>query len=47
MTTSILPILLGDGIRLFSGGEGEHRFELEGHRSWPTGLVQLRYRVRR
>ncbi len=43
MTISILPIVLGDGIRLFAGGEGEHRFTLESHRSWPTGLVQVRY----
>lgn len=47
VTVSILPIVLGDGIPLFPGGEGEHRLELEGHRAWPSGLVQLRYRVRR
>jgi dihydrofolate reductase len=46
VTLSIIPIVLGGGIRLFSGGEGEHRLELDGQRSWPTGLVQLRYRVR-
>jgi len=45
-TISIVPIVLGGGIRLFSGGEGEHRLELESHRAWPTGLVQLRYRLR-
>ncbi len=46
ITLSIIPIVLGDGIRLFGGGEGEHRLELEAQRSWPTGLVQMRYRVR-
>src|SRR5215469_10270582 len=45
-TISIIPIVLGNGIRLFSGGEGEHRLELEGSRSWPSGMVQIRYRVR-
>jgi hypothetical protein len=38
--------VLGGGIRLFSGGEGEHRLELESQRSWPSGLVQVRYRAR-
>jgi dihydrofolate reductase len=47
VTISVIPIILGDGIRLFSGGEGEHRLELEGHRSWPSGMVQMRYRIRR
>jgi dihydrofolate reductase len=46
LTISVIPIILGDGIRLFSGGEGEHRLELEGQRSWPSGMVQMRYRVR-
>jgi len=47
MTISVVPIVLGDGIRLFPGGEGEHRLALEGHRTWPSGLAQLRYRVAR
>jgi dihydrofolate reductase len=46
VTISVIPIILGDGIRLFSGGEGEHRLELEGQRSWPSGMVQMRYRIR-
>jgi len=45
VTLSIIPIVLGDGIRLFTGGEHEHRLALEGHRAWPSGLVQMRYRV--
>jgi len=47
VTLSLIPIILGDGIRLFAHGEGEHRLELESHRAWPSGMVQLRYRVRR
>ena len=46
LTISVIPIVLGNGIRLFSGGEGEHRLELESTRSWPSGMVQMRYRVR-
>lgn len=46
VTISVIPIILGGGIRLFSGGEGEHRLELESQRSWPSGMVQMRYRVR-
>ena len=45
MTISIIPMILGSGVRLFGGGEGEHRLELEGTQAWPaSGLVQLRYR---
>jgi dihydrofolate reductase len=47
VTLSVIPIVLGEGLRLFHGGEGEHRLDLQGQRSWPSGLVQLRYRVRR
>jgi dihydrofolate reductase len=46
VTISVIPIVLGNGIRLFSGGEGEHRLELEGSRSWPSGMVQMRYRIK-
>jgi dihydrofolate reductase len=46
LVVSVMPIVLGDGIRLFPGGEGEHRLELEGHRALNSGLVQLSYRVR-
>lgn len=45
LTLSIVPIVLGDGVRLFAGGEGEHTLALESSQAWPTGLVQLRYRV--
>ena len=46
VTISVIPIVLGNGIRLFSGGEGEHRLELQSSRSWPSGMVQMRYSVR-
>jgi dihydrofolate reductase len=46
VTISMIPIVLGNGIRLFSGGEGEHRLDLESSLSWPSGMVQMRYRVR-
>ncbi len=45
ITLSLIPIVLGDGIPLFGGRE--HRFELESHAAWPSGLVQLRLRARR
>jgi dihydrofolate reductase len=40
---AILPIVLGNGVRLFRGGEGEHRLELAAHRAYPSGLVALEY----
>ncbi len=47
LTISVIPIVLGDGIRLFSGGEGEHRLALQRQRAWPSGLVQVEYAVAR
>lgn len=47
VTVGILPIVLGGGIRLFPGGEGEHRLALERHHVYRSGMVQLEYRVRR
>lgn len=52
LTLSVIPILLGDGIPLFGGGGGgptarESRLELIGSQSFPSGLVQVRYRPRR
>lgn len=44
-TISLIPVILGDGIRLFDKG-GEHGVVLEEVKHWPTGLVQLRYRKR-
>jgi dihydrofolate reductase len=47
VTVGILPIVLGGGIRLFPGGEGEHRLALERHHIYRSGMVQLEYRVDR
>ncbi|MGH9886544.1 MAG: dihydrofolate reductase family protein, partial [bacterium] len=47
VTVGILPIVLGGGIRLFPGGEGEHRLALERHHAYRSGMVQLEYRVQR
>ncbi|MCL4233849.1 MAG: dihydrofolate reductase family protein [Deltaproteobacteria bacterium] len=44
ITVSIIPIVLGDGIRLFDIGT-ERALTLEECRSWPTGLVQVKYTV--
>jgi dihydrofolate reductase len=46
-TISIIPIMLGAGIRLFAGGEGEHGLVLERSHSWAaSGLVQVVYSAR-
>lgn len=46
ITLSIIPVLLGDGIRLFSEGGLMQDLELLDHRAYPSGLVQLRYRIK-
>ncbi|MDO8930161.1 MAG: dihydrofolate reductase family protein [Bacteroidota bacterium] len=47
LTISIIPILLGDGIRLFKGGLQEQKLQLINAQSFEKGLMQLRYiRVR-
>ncbi len=43
LTISIVPIVLGDGIRLFQGGLARHALRLSGSHAYPSGLVQLRY----
>jgi dihydrofolate reductase len=45
VTVGILPIVLGGGLRLFPGGEGEHRLALVRHHVYRSGMVQLEYRV--
>jgi dihydrofolate reductase len=45
VTLSVIPVILGDGIRLFEGGGApEQWLALEGVEPYPSGLVQLRYR---
>ncbi len=40
---SILPVLLGGGIRLFREGRAENRLRLISSKPFPSGLVQLHY----
>lgn len=40
---SIIPVLLGDGIRLFKGEEPWQKLELISAKSFEKGLVQLHY----
>lgn len=47
MTISIIPILLGNGVRLFQDGRPEQTWELLGAKSYETGLTQVRYRRKR
>ena len=47
MTISIIPVLLGEGIRLFNAGRPEQLLQLVSSRSFDTGLAQLHYRRKR
>ncbi len=44
MTLSVIPILLGAGVRLFESGAG-HSLRLQRAQTFNSGLVQLHYRV--
>lgn len=43
LTVSVLPVVLGAGIRLFRDTGPERWLTLQDTRSWPSGMVQLRY----
>lgn len=43
MTVSIIPVLLGEGIRLFGGNFPEQKLQLSGCKTFEKGLVQLHY----
>jgi dihydrofolate reductase len=43
MTVSIIPVLLGEGIRLFNGNFQEKKLKLTENKSFEKGLVQLHY----
>jgi dihydrofolate reductase len=45
MTISIVPVLLGDGVRLFGNMGADVRLSLVRSRSFSSGLVQLEYGV--
>jgi dihydrofolate reductase len=44
LTISVVPVLLGEGSRLFGPTGGDVRLELVGCRSFESGLAQLEYR---
>jgi dihydrofolate reductase len=44
MTISIIPILLGNGTRLFKDGRPNQMMELVGVKTFDTGLVQVHYK---
>jgi dihydrofolate reductase len=46
MIISVIPILLGEGTRLFQDGRPEQSLQLLGVKSFDTGLVQLHYKRR-
>ena len=41
---SVIPVLLGDGIKLFKDGRPEQRLEFITAKTFETGLIQLYYR---
>jgi dihydrofolate reductase len=41
---SIIPILLGDGTRLFKDGRPEQRLQLVSANQFDTGLLQIHYK---
>jgi dihydrofolate reductase len=45
MTISVVPILLGEGVRLFAKTERDVRLDLVQTRAFESGLVQAEYRV--
>lgn len=44
---SVVPVLLGEGTRLFKDGNPEQELELMSARSFAKGLVQLHYRTKK
>ena len=40
---SVIPVLLGEGTRLFKDGRPEHQLQLVNSKAFGTGLVQLHY----
>ena len=41
---SVIPVLLGDGIKLFKGGRPELKLELVSTKQFPKGLAQFHYK---
>lgn len=42
---SVIPVVLGKGTSLFASSDQSYHLQLEKSESWPSGLVQLNYRV--
>ncbi len=45
LTLSVVPVLVGGGVRLFGADLPGRALSLVESRSWPSGMVQVRYRV--
>lgn len=45
LTLSVIPVLLGDGVRLFGATGRDLPLRLVAHRGFSTGLVQIEYRL--
>lgn len=45
LTVSVIPVLLGGGIRLFDKSFPEQKLNLLNSKAFPSGLVQLHYQV--
>ena len=45
LTLSVAPVLVGSGVRLFGEARPGRALGLVASRSWPSGMVQVRYRV--
>jgi dihydrofolate reductase len=45
ITVTVVPLVLGEGRRLFQGTLPERRFSLVETRSYPSGLVRIAYRA--
>lgn len=43
LTISVIPVLLGDGVRLFKDGRPEQLLQFKGSQVYETGLVKLHY----
>lgn len=44
---SVVPILVGNGIRLFKDGRQEQQLELVNVKTFDTGLIQLHYKQKK
>jgi dihydrofolate reductase len=45
LVVTLVPVVLGSGIRLFATSPGRHSIRLESARTYASGMVQLRYLV--